>query len=242
MKYLGKTYPLFMTFKGSNVSVWCWLLSATLSGLVYPSLYAAALYSAGSATRWDWLHNTDTRQMSTPGRDLEFFKYIFYAFFGYLARDLPTCLDSPLFLLHHVACMCGIISTLETSSPGAIAAAHGILVLELGSCFFNVWSVDDVMRHFPDEFPWWPQWKGPWVSYGYYIGLSLSNVISGYYLYHSIRASFEAGYYVFALWSAVAGSPLLVLRQHEVNKAVRGITPKPLMRDEDLQQLKLKKG
>ena len=47
-----------------------------------------------------------------------------------------------MFAAHHVACMAGILSTLETTSPGAIAGVHGMLVLEFGSFFFNLWSVD----------------------------------------------------------------------------------------------------
>ena len=42
-------------------------------------------------------------------------------------------------------------------------------------------------------------------------------------------ASFEGGYLMFGWWGLIAGIPLLLIRQHEVNKAVQGINPKPTM-------------
>ena len=231
-------HPLLLKFTGTNAPVYTWLLSAVLSGSIYPTLYVLAMYYTGSAGRAEWLYGTDGRPLSEPGQDLQCMKYIFYIFFGYLVRDLPKCIDNPLFVAHHCACMAGIVSTLETTSPGAVSGTHGIIFLELGSFYFNVWSVDDVMRHHPQHFPWWPQWQGPWIAWGYYSMLSLSNFISGYFLYNSAVASFQHGYTGFGSWSLVSGTPLLILRQYEVYKAMRGINKKPTMLKEDLDALK----
>ena len=46
--------------------------------------------------------------------------------------------------------MLGILTTLETGSPGAVAAALGILVLEEGSLVFNIWSADGQLSAFPE--------------------------------------------------------------------------------------------
>ena len=230
-------HPLFLKFTGTTQPVWCWALSACLSGFVYSSLYATAMYKTGSNGRSSWLYGSDTRTLSSPDTDLQYFRYFFYVFFAYLVRDLPLS-TNPMFFAHHFACVAGILSTLETTSPGAISATHGIIILELGSFSFNIWGIDDVMRHHPKHFPWWPQWEGPWITYHYYIMLSLSNVVSGYFLYMSVTASFNSGHAVFGWWSMLAGFPLLLLRENEVYKTVRGINKKPTMLKEDLDALK----
>jgi len=221
-------HPLFFLPEGSKVPVCFWLLSAVCSGTIYPSIYAMALYYTGSEGRADWARGSDSRHLASSGQDLMYLKYFLYVFFGYLARDLPHCLTNMLFTAHHVLCMAGIISTLETTSPGAVAGVHGILVLELGSFFFNVWSTDSIMRSHPTYFPWWPRYLSEsFISLAYYVMLSLSNVIAGYFLYHSTMASFEEGYVAYGCWSAIAGLPLLIIRQLEVNKAWSGETKKP---------------
>ena len=219
-------HPFYLKFTGTRQPMWCWFISGSLSGVIYPTLYALAIYS--SQDRHEWLNGLDTRHLSSSGADLQYFRYFFYIFFGYLVRDLQLC-DNPLFWAHHFACMGGILTTLETTSPGAISGTHGIIILELGSFYFNVWSIDDVMKHNLKHFPWWPQWQFPFISYGYYILFTLSNVVSGYFLYHSVMASFEGGYLMFGWWGLIAGIPLLLIRQHEVNKAIQGINPKPTM-------------
>jgi len=229
-------HPFFMTFQGTKAPLWSWMFSAFLSGIVYTSLYSCAWYTSNSEVRMEWLVGTDTRHLSSPvGRDLQFFKYFLYTFCGYLARDLPLCINNPLFVAHHFACAAGIISTLETTSPGAIAAVHGILVLELGSFFFNVWGIDDLLRHFPQHFPFWPHFiKESWLCNAYYFMLTFSNIISSWFLWRSSMASFESGYMTFGLFSALSGAPLIYLRQVEVNKAMTGIKPKPRMHEKDL--------
>jgi len=156
-----------------------------------------------------------------------YYLFLFFLFVSCYISYLYTrfCYDNPLFAAHHVACMAGILSTLETTSPGAIAGVHGMLVLEFGSFFFNLWSVDTLMCYFPTHFRCWPRCQ--FFSMLYYVMLTISNIIAGYFLYHSVRSSFKENYVVYGWWACISGVILLYLRQIEVNKSMKGINKKP---------------
>mgnify|MGYP001381960383 FL=1 len=78
-------HPLLLTFSGTKTPVWCWLLSAMLSGTIYTTLYGVAMYH--SEFRNEWLLGSDARPLSSTGNDLFYLRCFLYTFFGYLARD-----------------------------------------------------------------------------------------------------------------------------------------------------------
>lgn len=241
-----KRNPLFLVHSKATAPLWMWMLSATLQACVYPVLFALAFFKGrpeavssgaveGSAS---WLDGTDERILSTPNSpDLVYLRWFLYTFFGYLARDLPYTQGDYLFIAHHLACMAGIWTTLESESPGAVSAVLGIFVLEYGSLFFNLYSVDGVVREFPDRLPLWPRFPGKTGEYllelSYIFGTSLSNIFAGYFLYQTSKAAWKAGDTVFACFGMVSGSLLIAFREWEIVKVARGQVKKPRLREED---------
>jgi hypothetical protein len=241
-----KRHPLFLVHSSASAPLWMWMLSATLQSCVYPVLFALsagrgrpAAFAAGAVdASASWLAGTDSRLLSAPNSpDLMYLRWFLYVFFGYLARDLPFTLGDPMFMVHHLACMAGIWTTLESTSPGAVSAALGILILESGSLFFNLWSVDGVVRVFPGRLPLWPRFPGGWGEYlleqSYIVGTTASNVGSWYFLYLTANAAWAAGDDVFAWFAMVSGTLLILFREWEIIKVVRGQVQKPGLREED---------
>ena len=241
-----KRHPLFIVHSRASGPLWMWMLSATLQSCVYPVLFVLSVahgrpeaIAAGAVdASSSWLAGTDTRLLSTPGSpDLMYLRWFLYVFFGYLARDLPSTLGDHMFTAHHLACMAGIWSTLESTSPGAVSAALGILVLESGSLFFNLWSVDGVVRAFPGRLPLWPRFPRGWGEYlleqSYVIGTTASNVFAWYFLYLTAKAAWAAEDDIFAWFGMVSGTLLVLFREWEIVKVVRGQVKKPGLCEKD---------
>merc|ERR1711920_125435 len=119
------------------------------------------------------------------GTDAFCLRLFLYMFWGYLVRDLPLALDTPLFVAHHVVCMAGILACLW-APVGGFPVVLGIFTLEVGSLTFNSWCFDEALRELPDWFPCWPRCSGSAgrhiVTYSYYVTMSLSNIVGGYFL------------------------------------------------------------
>jgi len=231
----NKSHPIFRSANHSIQPLWMWLLSASLQSFVYPSLFAIALaYRMLTASAsGDWRFGNDSRMLSDGSFDMLCMRMILYIFCGYLLRDIPSAMADPLFLAHHACCFVGIITTLETGSTGALSGVLGILSLEIGSCAFNTWSVDSVMTSFSSTFPFWPNYDNNTLTKSYVVWFTLSNIVAAFYLHKSVSVSLATGFKPFGLWAAVSGSILILVRQWESLKHIRGVVPKPTLRPLD---------
>merc|ERR1711879_52221 len=113
----------------------------------------------------------------------------------------------------------------------------GIFTLELGSLTFNSWCVDEALRELPDWFPCWPRCSGSVgrhiVTYSYYVCMSLSNIVGGYFLVLATQQCLAAAShlgtaaYGYVVFYVLSGPPLLILRQKECVDAMKGDSKEP---------------
>ena len=184
--------------------------------------WSSAIEARGSANTTSvgtWIRGVDPRPLHHP--DNLGLRLFLYCFFGYLVRDMPSNTDSPMFLVHHAVCMFGIVCTLETTSPGALAAALGMLAMEEGSLFYNLWAVDAALFKWPDFLPCWPRCgssalENPLLTQIYMVMMTLSNMVAMRYAWVAAQLSFRADVLGFAWAGLVCGLPLAAKRQLDV--------------------------
>lgn len=188
------------------------LISMTFQGLLYPS---AICWAWG---RWSGTEAFLDSQGSVfkPG-DPFGVRVFLYAFFGYLMNDLPLCWSNPLFRLHHLVCLVGIIMTLLAPESG-VPFSVGIFTMELGSLVYNAWLIDETMQQLRRRRLnfWWP--SSNVINVAYKVGMTASNVVGTYRMLQMVLVNFT-DHLGFSIFFFVTGAPLLIFRQKEVHTA-----------------------
>ncbi|CAK9020467.1 unnamed protein product [Durusdinium trenchii] len=75
------------------------------------------------------------------------------------------------------------------------------------------------MLHLPRHFPWWPKSDGL-IDVAYRVGMTVSNIVSGFFLIDCLRANW-AEHKAFAIFFALTGGPILIMRQKEMFTAIQ---------------------
>lgn len=210
-------HPLFnlLIDEGGGASqLWTFQVSMAFQGLVYtPAVLIAALQWRGTRADdlagWEWKSGG---LFPGPGEEnrtgeLLALRVYFYAFCGYLVRDMMMQLREQnkryLMLLHHVVCIGGVLLGLATPTGGT-AVALGTFALEVGSFFYNGWVIDNSMR---DYTAWpaarcWPRGEGfvgrPFPIL-FLVVFTASNVVGGYLLAVAVWVNYEAGNTAYAV-------------------------------------------
>lgn len=197
--------------KIENTELGPFLISMTLQGLLYPS----AIFLAWG----NWSETTpflDTKGSVFKAGDPFGVRVFLYAFFGYLMNDLPLCWSNPLFRLHHLVCLVGIMMTLLAPECG-VPFTTGIFWMEIGSLLYNAWLIDETMQNLRRHFPWWPTSQKA-INVAYKVGMTASNVVGTYRMLQMVLVNFT-DHLGFSIFFFVTGAPLLIFRQKEVHTA-----------------------
>jgi len=181
--YLVGGYPAF------NV-----ILSIIYQVLIYPPLAFSAWYSKNFV--YSWLKLGWNAHQSVLYETL-----FFYAFFGYLAKDMRANVSrqDPLLFYHHIICMIGTFSALvmQNAIGGFILQ---ITVLELGSMFYNLKCLLEKFEIF---------------SYIYWVGMTASNLGAATFQVWYITEVIDANI-VLKVISSILIFGLIAGRQREV--------------------------
>mmetsp|Transcript_2742 Transcript_2742/g.3902 ORF Transcript_2742/g.3902 Transcript_2742/m.3902 type:complete len:238 (+) Transcript_2742:160-873(+) len=137
-----------------GIPAWNWYVAVLTQLLIYPSLSYLAWSSKEFSLSWlecGWRDN-DSSSL--------FYELCFmYAFFGYLGKDMWALRSNLLFIIHHIACMVGILIALKVSyGVGAFVAA--VSILEAGTLSYNLRCI----------------FKAKWAISMYHIVLTISNL------------------------------------------------------------------
>jgi hypothetical protein len=198
-----------------SAPVWAYFFSLALQCSIYPLCISISWAAWRRSARVD----LSARWMDAPGGlfpdddGLEYIglRLVLYCFFGQLARDIPMCRDDTLMVLHHSISLLGILVVLHTPEAG-VNTVLGMFALEEGSALYNCWALDQTMRMLPSWFPCWPKGRTI-VPLVYKVGFTLTDIIGGWALMRTIYANANHGHWGFAIFYAVTGLPILILRQ-----------------------------
>jgi len=141
--------------------MWSWYIGAIMQGIVYPAMVFLAFRDKG----YDLVPWLDAGWQDHPSFLWE--KAFLYSFFGYLLKDMLIMTDL-LFILHHIACMVGVLLTLYLPR-GAVALVLGMVLLELGSFCMCLSFI--MPKAGPKTDPNWDRL--------FWIGMTVSNALCG---------------------------------------------------------------
>jgi hypothetical protein len=137
---------------------WSWYMGLFTQSLVYPLICFLAWRSKGFETT-PWLN----AKWTDYGGDFYFERLWFYAFFGYLMKDMADMTDA-LYIVHHVACMVGVIMTLFLPC-GFVPLLLGMCSLEMGSACMCLAKIMPEVPH-----------TNPKLDLVYWAGMTFSNL------------------------------------------------------------------
>lgn len=178
--------------------VWSWIFGGAMQGCVYP-LLAYFAFRSKNVTFKEWCGMS---WREAQGGVAE--KAWFSVFFGYLLKDMFV-MEDELFLLHHVACMLGIV--LAMSLPrGAFIHLFAMASLEVGSLFMCLAKILPPSPHIDIR-----------LDRLYWVSMTLSNIIclmamfyGSYSIDFELRRGVQIGYKIFV---GVITVVLVYLRQ-----------------------------